>query len=338
MSSPALSPHIFSSPLEEDTNSVIWQCLNLLLTGMYIWEMLLTMPFDLSFLTGKRQLRWALAPYFVCRYSQLGSLISFQIMTLNKSPINCQALAIMLILQGNLAIGCVSLCLAIRTIAIWMQKKVILAILGLAGLVQWALIFRDIAIRRAHWDDQTRACVIGSEFPTDLLLIYFPSMAFDLLVLVLSTIGLFGEGSIRSQLQKMLFRQGLLYFLAAFTSNLIPVIFVFLGMAFFGLVFTGVALFVSVVAACRVVRELILYSERMGKRRELENRTTTPANVSTQPDQFWDKPATDGVLLSTVVLPSTATEPEIASPSTTRSMRAQDNRDDIEMQASPDTT
>ena len=50
-------------------------------------------------------------------------------------------------------------------------------------------------------------------------------MLFDLLVLLLTTIGLVISPG-RSSLWHLLFRQGVVYFVVAFISNLIPAIFI----------------------------------------------------------------------------------------------------------------
>lgn len=49
-------------------------------------------------------------------------------------------------------------------------------------------------------------------------------MTFDLVVLVFSTIGLLRRGPLRSRLQLLVFKQGLVYFIVSFTANLVPVV------------------------------------------------------------------------------------------------------------------
>lgn len=50
------------------------------------------------------------------------------------------------------------------------------------------------------------------------------AIVFDFVVLVLSAIGLRWGGSPRSPLQTLVFKQGILYFVLAFTANLLPVV------------------------------------------------------------------------------------------------------------------
>ena len=54
-------------------------------------------------------------------------------------------------------------------------------------------------------------------------------MSFDLVVLVLTTIGLVRSPS-RSSLWQLLFRQGVIYFLVAFVANTVPVVFLSLNL------------------------------------------------------------------------------------------------------------
>ena len=55
------------------------------------------------------------------------------------------------------------------------------------------------------------------------------AMSFDLVVLVLTTIGLVRSPS-RSSLWQLLFRQGAIYFLVAFIANTVPVVFLLLNL------------------------------------------------------------------------------------------------------------
>lgn len=50
------------------------------------------------------------------------------------------------------------------------------------------------------------------------------AIVFDFVVLVLSATGLRWGGSPWSPLQTLVFKQGLLYFVSAFTANLLPVV------------------------------------------------------------------------------------------------------------------
>jgi hypothetical protein len=55
------------------------------------------------------------------------------------------------------------------------------------------------------------------------------AMSFDLIVLVLTTIGLVMSPG-RSSLWQLLFRQGVVYFLVAFVVNMIPTIFLLINL------------------------------------------------------------------------------------------------------------
>lgn len=49
-------------------------------------------------------------------------------------------------------------------------------------------------------------------------------MIFDFVVMVISAIGLFRQGPLRSALQVVVFRHGLIYFIVTFALNSLPVV------------------------------------------------------------------------------------------------------------------
>jgi hypothetical protein len=151
------------------------------------------------------------------------------------------------------AVGSASTLLMLRTIAIWNRAPLVTAPLVVASLGQWGMLFHGSLTVRSSWSDVFGACVVDAVLPRaiewgylysesstrnfsyslplvgDKTLKLMPNvvMSFDLLVLVLTTIGLVRSPS-RSSLWQILFRQGVIYFLVAFIANTIPVVFLLL--------------------------------------------------------------------------------------------------------------
>lgn len=120
------------------------------MTGLYIWEIVVTLPYDFSIIIGKRKFKYPMAFYFLCRYSLLLSCIGMYVsrslprrsrdllltssfgdlssnIALNTSKaLNCQALYVFNELVGNTAVATASTLLMLRTIAIWSRSPYVM--------------------------------------------------------------------------------------------------------------------------------------------------------------------------------------------------------------------
>jgi len=148
--------------------------------------------------------------------------------------------------------GSASTLLMLRTIAVWNRSPRIAVPLILASMGQWGLLIHGIVTIRSHWSDVAGTCIVRTASPKFMEAIFmycklspqsslFPSRhmgqneilmsnagpLFDLLVLVLTTTGLYLSPA-RSSLWKLLFRQGIVYFVVSFVANTLPAIFLIL--------------------------------------------------------------------------------------------------------------
>ena len=128
-------------------------------------------------------------------------------------PVDCQALYIFNQVFGNSAIGFASINLSLRTIAVWSQSLYIVVPLVLIILGHWSLLLHGLLISAAY--DPQQGCVITKTDNTVLAATFIYSMCFDLIILILTSVKLRKPGGQRSQLMKMLFKDGLIYFLIA---------------------------------------------------------------------------------------------------------------------------
>ncbi|KAG8747919.1 hypothetical protein FRC10_010538 [Ceratobasidium sp. 414] len=207
----------------------------LVLLGMYAWEVLNTMTFDYNLLVKWKDFKvissahsdlWPMSVYFICRYSILLALIMLNVANSITYKLNCQIFYTVIQLFGNIAIGTSSALLMLRAIAIWSRNAYILIGLLTVALGHWAILFL--------------------------------AMTFDLMVLVVSTAGLLRSGGRQgSDLWKLLFRDGIVYFLVAFVGNAIASVFTILHLnAAMDIIFTVPAATFSCIVACRAVRRL----------------------------------------------------------------------------------
>ncbi|KAG7448465.1 uncharacterized protein BT62DRAFT_979501 [Guyanagaster necrorhizus] len=226
------------------------------LLGVYVWEYFVSISFDWDFMSGRKKFRWPMIFYFLNRYLLLFALIGMEV--------NCQALYTFNQLAGNAAVGLASINLSLRTIAVYAQSKFIIGLLILLILGHWSLILQGVLIK-ADWIPETDTCAITSAKNTILAATFIYSMVFDFVILSLNTYKLVGRRgpSGGSQLTRMLFSDGLVYFIIAFLSNLIATVFMCLNLnAIMSVIFNVPAAIGSTIVACRAVRRLNKFYHR----------------------------------------------------------------------------
>lgn len=188
-------------------------------------------------------------------------LISNSLIALDVTePVNCQALYTFNQLFGNAAVGLASVNLSLRTMAVWGQHRTIVCLLVVVMLGQWSFLLHGVLLK-AEWMDG--ACVITSTDNKILAISFLYTMAFDLLVLCLAGWKLAaGE---RSKLIKLIFGDGLIYFVIAFLANLLATIFMLLNLnAVMSIIANVPAAIACTIAASRVVRRLTNFSTHDG--------------------------------------------------------------------------
>ncbi|KAN0084142.1 hypothetical protein V8E55_007646 [Tylopilus felleus] len=234
--------------------------------GLYGWEVLLTLDFDWAIISGKKKFRWPLIFYFAGRYLLLFAMIGISISLDTPAEVNCQPLYVFNQLAGDSALGLASINLSLRTIAIWSQNKWIVGIIVLLILGHWSLILQGVLLK-VIWSEGV-GCTIVKSNTTVLAATFIYSMSFDLVVLCLTAYKLAwtprritGASGIHSKLVRMVFSDGLVYFILAFLANLLATIFMIMNLnPVMSVVFNVPAAIVSTITASRVVRRLYNFS------------------------------------------------------------------------------
>ncbi|KAI6029629.1 hypothetical protein PISMIDRAFT_95634 [Pisolithus microcarpus 441] len=244
----------WQSSAEILTDSVVFSRFVHTLFGVYLWEVVTSLKFDWQFISGRKRFRWPLGFYFAGRYCLLFALVGILISLDVTEPVNCQALYTFNQVCGNAAIGLASVNLSLRTIAVWSQNRVIVCLLVAVMLGQWSFLLHGILLE-AKW--LNGACVIASTNNQILAISFIYTMAFDFLVLCLAGWKLAYPAGGRSKLVKLIFGDGLIYFVIAFLSNLIATTFMLLNLnAVMSIIANVPAAIACTIAACRVVRRL----------------------------------------------------------------------------------
>ncbi|CAE6419690.1 unnamed protein product [Rhizoctonia solani] len=238
--------------------AVAFSQLLLVLLGLYTWEVFNSLEFDYNIIVNWRDFKWPMVVYFVCRYSLWVGVTMLIVANNFTNELDCQVFYTITQLFGNIAIGTASGLLMLRGIAIWSRNRYVLFGLLFIALGHWTILFLGVISVRSVWDPQTSVCVVTGTSTTLLRLIYGYTMAFDLAVLVVSTAGLLRSGGWQgSDLWKLLFRDGIVYFVVAFVGNGVAAVFTILHLnAAMDIMFTVPAAVFSTIVACRAVRRL----------------------------------------------------------------------------------
>jgi len=226
------------------------------LCGWYFWEFAISLDFEWAFITGKKKFKWPLIFYFAGRYALLFTMIGILIALDSTNEVNCKALYAYNQFMGGASVGLASINLSIRTMAVWQMNKYIVIPLVVIILGHWSIILQGILLN-AVWVPGT-GCVITQTNPSLLAATFIYSMCFDAIVTILSAMKLVprGGGS-QSQLMKLLFQDGLIYFIISFTVNLCATIFMAMNLnSVMNVIFNVPAAVVSTIMASRVVRRL----------------------------------------------------------------------------------
>ncbi|KIY49568.1 hypothetical protein FISHEDRAFT_41714 [Fistulina hepatica ATCC 64428] len=215
----------WASPVENEKDYIVFQNTIFTLFGLYLWELLTTWNFEWSLLTRRRKFRWPLVIFFfLSRYCILLAFIGLILSFSDTAKINCVALYTFNSWTGNMAILCSSTSLMLRTIALWERKLKVVIPLVILCLGHWAVLYRGMFIVTATWDDTRHSCLVTQTTPSLLTVTFFFTMGFDFVILVFTFIALYSKHSARTDLWKLLFQDGLIYFLVSFTTNCIPAV------------------------------------------------------------------------------------------------------------------
>ncbi|KAJ7591291.1 hypothetical protein C8J56DRAFT_558570 [Mycena floridula] len=231
---------VWSDPAEIAKDAAVFDRIIYTFLGVVIWELFTTWDFELSLITRRRAFRWPLGGcsltemsrleghlpvfFFLCRYCILLAFVGLLISITVTTPINCGALYTYISWAGNTTILSASTCLMLRTIALWERRMAVVIPLGLLCIAHYVVLFRTMFIVSASWSDAAGACVVTQTNPSLLRFTYFLTMGFDFVILTATFVALMKKHTARTDLWKLLFKDGLVYFLVSFSTNCIPAV------------------------------------------------------------------------------------------------------------------
>ncbi|KAJ7507560.1 hypothetical protein B0H11DRAFT_1705074 [Mycena galericulata] len=186
---------------------------------------------------------------------------AIQYVSVNHHRLTCNALFTFNSWSGNMAILCASTSLMLRTIALWERKRSIVVSLGLLSFAHWVLLYRTMFVVHAVYDRDLRMCVVASTDASLLNVTFFFTMGFDFVILCTTAVALLGRHSARTDLWKLLFTDGLVYFVVTFSMNCVPAVLNLLNLNSPMNVYVPCPLSLrNSIAACRAVMRLLDYN------------------------------------------------------------------------------
>ncbi|KAG1817131.1 uncharacterized protein BJ212DRAFT_1351088, partial [Suillus subaureus] len=183
--------------------------------GLYGWEYIRSSHVEIALIRRQLPFRWPLLSYITAR-------LSFLIVTIlhatQSSPfytnVDCPSMNFVILFWTNIAIGCSTTNLMIRTWLIWKTSYLLRLLLVLLSLGHWTLLTlcAALVLYGTHVAFMNTGYVMMSTSGV--------AMSYDLALLIFTIIGLLRMPS-SSALWKTLVKQGVIYFVLNFLANLI---------------------------------------------------------------------------------------------------------------------
>ncbi|KAF9529852.1 hypothetical protein CPB83DRAFT_851697 [Crepidotus variabilis] len=270
------------SPSELERDARIGNRLTCVWTGLYLWEIVTSLQFERDLMLRKRVFRWSLAPYLVCRYAQIISLICYVYTEAAMSQFNCPVLYAV-VFFAELSTVTASVIFALRTMAVWTHRFVTACLWAMIVAVV-ILVLVSTARNRTQWNFVVSQCLYVDEGLAYAAIIRVRAyiMTFDAAILALVAYKLLAGFHARDNgnILRFVFGQGLLYFVVAFVGNAIAVGFLIWKPNYHvGLMATQPATLFSSIAACRSVRSLEKFMVRETKQIPRSLSTVTTGRV-----------------------------------------------------------
>ncbi|KAF9528376.1 hypothetical protein CPB83DRAFT_854508 [Crepidotus variabilis] len=247
--------------VQQDTLDVFVYVLHAL-TGVYIWEFLVTSDIECNVLFGRRTSRWPLIIYVLSRYCTLVSLILGVLMFDIGSPsLDCRATYIVVSVLSYISLGLASVNLAIRTIAIWTDNKYVTRSLCLIICVLWCLVIIQLAtsfVTAARISGGR--CLPGTKNKAWVLTTYVYSLFINSIITALTVWKLRERFGLPTAIySQILFREGVGFYMIVFLFDLVAIVMLILNLNIaMSAIFVVSAQVAVTVVACRAVRSLCL--------------------------------------------------------------------------------
>ncbi|KAI0275789.1 hypothetical protein BGY98DRAFT_990649 [Russula aff. rugulosa BPL654] len=241
---------------------IFWHITN----GIYVWEYVTTLDFELDIIQGRRPYQWTIWIYSLARSALLIAIILNLIDFDVTSSMDCQVFAYVSLVSASLLI-------VLRVIAIWDKNKFAVAI----AVITWVINVLYLQFRGTR-DRTLRTCVIpNSEEIKSILIIMVITNAILLVTMLVGLFRLRTDSSCAFGIGRFLWKQvgsaWFIWLLIATVAGIPPVVFIFLNLNGIVTLFSPVSmrdtrlnmfqlpsLIVTTIAATRIYRSLVDYT------------------------------------------------------------------------------
>ncbi|KAN0141810.1 hypothetical protein V8E53_000272 [Lactarius tabidus] len=229
--------------------------------GIFIWEFVANLDYELSVIRGHRPYRWTIWVYSLTRVCTLIAVVLNMLGFDSSSSINCQLWIIFELIFAYSAFAAASLLIVLRIVAIWDRNRIAVAIAICAWNSNFAFFVYNTALIHATWEPTQSVClVLNTKVTTKTILAVFVSDVVLLLTMLVGLLRLRVHGTMFA-LGQFLWRQGLIWLFFATVAELTPAVFISLNLNYpFNLMFQTPGLVVMSIAATRIHRSLIDYT------------------------------------------------------------------------------
>jgi len=230
------------------------------MSGLYIWEYLTTLHFELDVIRRRRPYRWTIWIYSLTRVSTL-MVVILNFFAFDTTPINssCHVLITSQFAFAYLSLVTASLLIIFRIIAIWNKNRLVVrtAITVWATNVSLVIILGIVRIR-STWDPALQLCIVLNTEKNKPSII--ATLITDIILLLIVLIGLLRllrdcGGSFA--LGRLLWKQGVIWLLIATVAEVPPMVFIILNLNdTLNLMFQFPSVTAMSIAATRIYRNL----------------------------------------------------------------------------------
>lgn len=188
--------------------------------GLYLWEFLVSFPFDWEHFTLRRPFRWTFCIYFLARYLILLGLIAGVRISNVLNPIDCDTWNHLVYASAHGCFAFSSLLLLMRVTAIAGRNMWLSLFLGTFYLGNVGTLVHGVTVAKAVYIPQLFLCGAANTVASRINV--FTSFAFDLTCLITMLVLLMRTHG--GDLWTFLVNQGIMYFIVTAVSYLIPAI------------------------------------------------------------------------------------------------------------------
>ncbi|KAH9964910.1 hypothetical protein BC827DRAFT_1265597 [Russula dissimulans] len=225
---------------------VVLQCVAILqkfwhtISGLYVWEFITTLGYELDIFRGRRPYRWTIWIYSFTRVATLVAVILNFVVLDIMTPIDCQVWLPIEFIFSYLGVSAASLLIIFRIFAIWNKDRVVLTISAAAwirsrGPVVYLNDFRHSKFiplqTRSAWNSDVQTCVVPYSESNKLNITV--ALIADVIVLLTVLIGLFRlqrEGVGRFGIGLLLWNQGVIWLILATIAEVPPTVLLILNL------------------------------------------------------------------------------------------------------------